>query len=95
MNAMQIHIVVDSQGSSLCCTGVNYVHVCMYMGSPGSPAGKNLPSVQETSVQFLGQQDPLEVGMATHFRILCLENPHGQRSLEGLKSTGLQRVRHD
>ena len=27
---------------------------------------KNLPAMQETWVQFLGQEDPLEIGMATH-----------------------------
>ena len=27
---------------------------------------KNLPAMQETSVQFLGQEDPLEKEMATH-----------------------------
>ena len=39
---------------------------------------KNLPAVQETQVQSLGQEDPLENGMATHSSILenssCLEN---------------------
>ena len=31
---------------------------------------KNLPSVQETWVQFPGQEDPLEEGMATHSDVL-------------------------
>ena len=31
---------------------------------------KNLPTMQETPVQFLGQEDPLEEGMATHSSIL-------------------------
>ena len=31
---------------------------------------KNLPAMQETWVQSLGQEDPLEKGMATHFSIL-------------------------
>ena len=30
---------------------------------------KNLSAMQETRVQFLGQEDPLEKGMATHFSI--------------------------
>ena len=30
------------------------------MGLPGSSAGKDLPAIQETSVQFLGQAVPLE-----------------------------------
>ena len=33
---------------------------------------KNLPSMQETLVQFLGQEDPLEKGWATHSSILGL-----------------------
>ena len=32
---------------------------------------KNLPAGQETQVQFLGWEDPLEKGMATHFSILA------------------------
>ena len=42
---------------------------------------KRLPGMQETRVQSLGQEDPLEKEMATHSS--CLENPHGQRSLVG------------
>ena len=33
---------------------------------------KNLPEMQETPVQFRGQEDPLEKGWAIHFRILRL-----------------------
>ena len=32
---------------------------------------KNLPAMQETQVQSLGEGDPLEKGMATHFSILA------------------------
>ena len=32
---------------------------------------KNLPAMQETWVQFLGWEDPLEKGMATHSSILA------------------------
>ena len=35
---------------------------------------KNLPAVQETWVQSLGREDPLEEGMATHSSVLGLEN---------------------
>ena len=42
---------------------------------------KNLPEVQETQVQSLGQEDPLEKGMATHSSILAWKIP--QRSLVG------------
>ena len=43
---------------------------------------KNLPAMQETWVQSLGREDPLEEDMATQSSI-HLENPHGQRSLVG------------
>ena len=43
---------------------------------------KNLPAIQETQVQFLSQEDPLEKGMATHsstlaWRIPWTEEPGG------------------
>ena len=43
---------------------------------------KNLPAMWETGVRSLGQEDPLEEGMATHSSILAGES-HGQRSLVG------------
>ena len=36
---------------------------------------KNLPAMQETQVQFLGQEDPLEKEMATHSSILAWRIP--------------------
>ena len=36
---------------------------------------KNSPAMQETWVQFLGQEDPLEDGMATHSSILAWRIP--------------------
>ena len=39
---------------------------------------KNLPAMQETQVRFLGWEDPLEKGMATHSSI-CLENSMDRR----------------
>ena len=36
---------------------------------------KNLPVMQDTQVQYLGWEDPLEKEMATHSSILGLENP--------------------
>ena len=36
---------------------------------------KNLPAMQETWLQFLDQEDPLEKGMATHFSILAWKIP--------------------
>ena len=39
---------------------------------------KNLPVMRETSVQFLGLEDPLEEGMATHSTILAWRIPMGR-----------------
>ena len=36
---------------------------------------RNLPAVQETQVQSLGREDPLEKGMATHSSILAWRMP--------------------
>ena len=47
---------------------------------------KNLPAVQETHVQSLGWEDPLEQGMATRSSILAWRI-HGQRSLAGYSPT--------
>ena len=47
---------------------------------------KNLPDTQETQVQSLGREDPLQKEMATHSRILAGES-HGQRSLVGHSSS--------
>ena len=55
---------------------------------------KNLPAMQEIRVQFLGQEDPLEKGMATHSSILTWEIPWTEKP-GGLQSMGSQRVGHD
>ena len=49
---------------------------------------KNLPAMQEISVRFLGWEDPLEEGMATHFSVLPGES-HGQRHLAGYTVHGV------
>ena len=49
--------------------------------------------MQETWLQFLGQEDPLEKGMTTHFNILAWRIPWTEET-GGLQSTGSQRVRH-
>ena len=48
---------------------------------------KNPPARQETHVQSLGWEDPLQKGMATHSSILVWES-HGQRSLAGYSPWG-------
>ena len=51
---------------------------------------KNLSVIQETWVQSLGQEDPLEKGMATHSGILAWRIPWTDEP-GGLSSMGLQR----
>ena len=48
---------------------------------------KNLPTMQEIRVQFLGREDPLEKEMATHSSILAWRI-HGQRDLAGYSPWG-------
>ena len=57
-------------------------------------AVKSLPAMQETWVQSLGQEDPLEKGIAPHSRILAWRIPRIEEP-GGLQSMMLQRVRHD
>ena len=53
-----------------------------------SQTEKNLPAMQETRVQSLGREDPLEKGIATHSSILAWEIPLTEE-LGGLQSMGL------
>ena len=55
---------------------------------------KKPTAMQETQVQSLGQEDPLEKGMATHSSILGWRIPRTEE-YGGLQSMGLQRVGHD
>ena len=52
---------------------------------------KNPPAMQETVVQFLGWEDPLENGMATHLSIPAWRIPWMEEP-QGLQSMGLKRV---
>ena len=55
---------------------------------------KNLSAVQEARIQSLGQEDPLEEGMATHASILAWRIPRTEEP-GVLLSMGLQRVGHN
>ena len=66
----------------------------MFWASLVAELVQNPPAMQKTWVQFLGWEDPLEKGMATHSnilarRILWTEEPGG------LQSMGSQRVGQD
>ena len=53
----------------------------------------NLPAMQDTWVQSLGQKDTLEKGMATHSGFLVWRIPWTEEP-GGLQSMGSQRVKH-
>ena len=55
---------------------------------------EHLPTMQETRVQSLGQEDLLEKEMATHSSILAWKIPWTEEPGR-LQSMGLQRVGHD
>ena len=63
-------------------------------GFPGSSVSKESPPMQETRVQSLGLEDPLEKEMATHSSILAWEVPWTEEPGR-LQSMGLQRVGHN
>ena len=74
------------------------MYMCVYIwGFPASSVVKNLPAMQESQerwVQYLGQEDPLEEGMATHSSILACGIPRTEEPGD-LQSIESQRVRHD
>ena len=53
----------------------NKNNVASFSGFPGGSVVKNLPAMPETQVQSLGQEEPLEKGMATHPSILAQRIP--------------------
>ena len=60
-------------------------------GFPGGSVVRNLPAKQETWVQSLGREDPLEEEKATHSGVLpweipCTEEPGGLQSMGSQKS---------
>ena len=67
------------------------------MGFPGDSVVKNPPAMQETQVQSLDWQDPLEEEMATHSRILAwkipwTEKPGRLQSMGSQSQTRLKRL---
>ena len=86
----------------ICLVISNVEHLCLglpavCMSSLGFPVAqmvKNLPTMQDTRVWSLGQEDPLEKGMATHSSILAwripwTEEPSGLQSMESQSQTRL------
>ena len=72
---------------------IHSFHTCLW-ASPVAPLIKDWPTVQESRVQSLGWEDPLEKEMATHSSILAWKiswTEHPGR----LQSMGSHRVGHD
>ena len=75
-------------------SGRKTIWVLIYWVFPSGSVIKNSPEMQEMWVQSMGQEDPLEEGMATHSSILawkipCTEEPGGLWSMRS------QRVGHE
>ena len=64
---------------NICETSVNYIISLCLRASLVALLVKNLPAVQETWVQSLGWEEPLEKGMAMHPSILAwkIRTVHG------------------
>ena len=74
-----------------------YMYVCMYEGFPGGSDGKESTHIAGdpgSIIQSLGQEDPLEKGIATHSSILAWRIPWTEDPGR-LQFMGLQRVGHD
>ena len=91
-----LHFLVPQDGLNICWVNIRVVEPCVQgkWASLVAQSVKNLPAVQETQVQSLGWEDPLEKEMATHsgipaWKILWIEEPGG------LQSMGSQKVGHD
>ena len=68
--------------------------VTFLLGLPWGSVVKSLPTMQETQVLPLGQENALKEGMASHFSILAWRIPWTEEPGR-LQSVGLQRVGHD
>ena len=69
-----------------------FAHTQRLSGLPRRLSGKESPAMQETRVQSLGWEDPLEEEMATHSSILAWRTPWSEEP-GGLPSTGPQKSR--
>ena len=67
----------------------NYLTINYFRDFPDDTTVKNPPAVQEKQVRPLGQEDPLEEGMATHSGVLAWRIPQTEEPGE-LQSLGLQ-----
>ena len=82
---INVDSILKSRGTTL----LTKVHIVKAMASLIAQLVKNLLAMQETLVQFLGWEDPLEKGNAMHSSILAWKSPWT------IQSMGSQRVRHN
>ena len=83
-----------NRGEELIFFPSKFEHPCNTISSLVALTVKTSPAMQETWVQSLGQEDPLEKEMATHSSIFAWEIPWTEEP-SGLQSMGSQRVRHN
>ena len=69
-------------------------HPCLKRASLVAQMVKDPPAMQESQVQSLGQEDPLEKETATYSSMLAWRIPWTEEP-GGLQSMGSQRVRYD
>ena len=74
--------------------GFHFFHIFSNISSLVAQTVKNLPAMQETQVQSLGWEDPLEKEMAIHYSILAWRIPWTEEPGE-LQSMGSQRITHN
>ena len=79
----------EGQGSPV-CSNSKVSDTSEQLNNMGFPVMiKTLPAMQETGVQFLGQENPLEKTMAIHSNILAWKIPRTEEP-GGLQSVGSQ-----
>ena len=74
-------------------TYILYYYLLLPWASLVAQTVKNLPAMQETWVQSLRLEDPLDNGMSTYSSILAWKTPRTEKP-GGLQSMGLKRIRH-
>ena len=77
-----MHVWIADAAHSASCLAVHTV--CLI-----AQLVKNPPAMQETQVQFLGREDPLEKRKATHASILAWRIPWTAYSMESQSRTQL------
>ena len=94
LHHVKIYVLIIIYTLLLTFQFLSYINIFLNQeGSLVTQMVKNLPTVQETRVQSLGQDNPLEKGMAAHSSILAWRIPWIEKR-GGLQSMGSQRVGH-